>query len=324
MALLHALLMFQCLAVLLWPQSASAQIPSTPSGVIANPGCPSVCGKVSIPYPFGIGPGCFIQDGFEITCNNGEPMNDLLNVRNISALSGEMTIEAPIATSCSDQESGMDYTLGTFTVSAKNKFISIGCDTRAYMYGNPPIGEGCSDCRKNDDSTAGSCGMGCCEASIPTGQTESNVTLQRLPRKDLSFNNPCSYAFVVEESSFRFSSSYLQDFKNNGTGTVPVVLDWTIDYESLGTCKCGPNADCRDNGNASGYRCYCRKGYAGNPYLNTINGGYCQAVQTATCDVNSGLGCSTPRSTSFPRSKFNKIVAGTCLSLSLLLVTSFT
>lgn len=31
-------------------------------------GCPDRCGDVSIPYPFGMAPGCFL-DGFEVTCN---------------------------------------------------------------------------------------------------------------------------------------------------------------------------------------------------------------------------------------------------------------
>ncbi|TVU05025.1 hypothetical protein EJB05_48173, partial [Eragrostis curvula] len=36
---------------------------------IALRGCPDKCGNISIPYPFGMAPGCFL-DGFEVTCNN--------------------------------------------------------------------------------------------------------------------------------------------------------------------------------------------------------------------------------------------------------------
>ncbi|CAN6351841.1 unnamed protein product [Urochloa humidicola] len=32
-------------------------------------GCPDKCGDISIPYPFGMAPGCFV-DGFEVTCNS--------------------------------------------------------------------------------------------------------------------------------------------------------------------------------------------------------------------------------------------------------------
>ncbi|CAL5078776.1 unnamed protein product [Urochloa decumbens] len=35
---------------------------------ITLPGCPEKCGDISIPFPFGMTPGCF-REGFEVTCN---------------------------------------------------------------------------------------------------------------------------------------------------------------------------------------------------------------------------------------------------------------
>ncbi|KAI3890339.1 hypothetical protein MKW92_038577 [Papaver armeniacum] len=316
MALLHVCLMFQCFALLLWLQLASAEIPSTASGVMSKPGCQDRCGNVSIPYPFGIGEGCFIGKKFEIKCNNSESRYGGFDVTNISVLDGQMTVESYIDRTCSKESFFTSFSLSKFTVSnTKNKMVSIGCDTQAYINSDPPIGEGCSDCSRNEGTTDGSCNsMGCCKTSIPVGLMEFNVTVEReYPRKNLSFDNPCSYAFVAEESSFSFSSSYLQDFKNNGTGMVPVVVDWTIGFETcdeaetnVSSYACGPNTVCiPGNNNSPGYRCNCKPGYAGNPYLNISTGGHCQAVE------------------SIPRGAVNKIVAGTWLSLYFLLVTSF-
>ncbi|RZC90025.1 hypothetical protein C5167_029091 [Papaver somniferum] len=299
MAILKVLLKIQCLVLLLiWLQLASAEIPSTASRV-AKPGCQDQCGNnVSIPYPFGIGDGCFIEKKFEIKCNNTEPRLGNVPVTDISVLDGQMTITSPIADTCSKYPSWISLFLANFTASTKkNKLISIGCDTRANLTSSTgsiqQTADWCSDCSRNENTTDGSCnGMGCCETSIEAGMKGYNVTVERkYPRKNLGIYNPCSYAFVAEESSFRFSLSYLQDFKNNGIGRVPVVLDWTMSFKD--TCDvaethktsyaCGPNAVCiPGNNNTPGYLCKCKKGYEGNPYLNNTSGGHCQDIDE--CD----------------------------------------
>ncbi len=46
--------------------------------------------------------------------------------------------------------------------------------------------------------------------------------------------NPCGFAFVVEETSYNFSSSDLKNFSN--IEAVPVVLDWAVGSDSSETC----------------------------------------------------------------------------------------
>ncbi|KAI3904948.1 hypothetical protein MKW92_009918 [Papaver armeniacum] len=312
MAVLHILLDLQWSVLLLWLQLASAQKAITASGVIAKPGCQDRCGNVSIPYPFGIGEGCFVNEYFEITsCNESVPMRNSVRISNISVLDGQMTVDNPVTSMCTQEfdtsiHSGKtSIGTGKFTVSTtKNKLISIGCNSRAYIYGYPSIGlQECSDCRRNEDITDGSCnGMGCCETSIPHGLTDTNVSLERRTPKDLMSFNPCSYAFLAEESSFSFSSSYLKNFKNNGSGTVPVVLDWAIGYETCDVAQgnmtsyaCGTNAVCKSGNNiAAGYLCNCKPGYAGNPYLNSSSGGHCQDIDECKDEKLYDSRCARP------------------------------
>ena len=58
-------------------------------------------------------------------------------------------------------------------------------------------------CDAKDDLMEGSCaGLGCCQTSIPKDVLK--VTIDQNYLNVPKFSN-CNYAFVVEESSFRFS-----------------------------------------------------------------------------------------------------------------------
>ncbi|KAI3902341.1 hypothetical protein MKW92_036453 [Papaver armeniacum] len=307
----NVLVKFQCFIFLLvWLQVASAKIPTTSSRPITiNPTCPDRCGNVSIPYPFGIGEGCSTGGYFELACKDAKLMYGDFIVSEISTRGGHMISTVYISTDCSDKEKNRDSTadLKKFTFSdTKNKFIAIGCDTWAYLgQGDKPyIGTGCiSVCNTVQDITDGSCnGIGCCKASIPAGLTLYNATVESMngTRRNLGFN-PCSYAFVVEENWFKFSSSYLKDFRNFGSIEVPVVIDWTIGYE---TCEaaarnpssyaCGPYTNCTSSNNPPGYRCNCVSGYEGNPYLNNSTGGECQDINECQDEKLYDSRCARP------------------------------
>ncbi|KAI3926185.1 hypothetical protein MKW98_028321 [Papaver atlanticum] len=290
--------------------------------------CQHKCGNLTIPYPFGVGTAndCSIDNNdFLITCNDTfEPPRSFLgglHVTNISVVDGQMTVMLYMAFDCSDNNIVDKYSwanLRKFTFSdTRNKFIAIGCDIQATIEGkiSGSYTTGCfSACDSIDDVVNGSCvGIGCCQTAIPKGLQvyDVRVTSINQQRRNLSFN-PCSYAFLAEESSFSFSSTSLQKFNEQ---TVPVVLEWTIGNQTCEEAKrnsttygCGPNTHCYEPGGAPGYRCNCMDGYEGNPYLASSHGG-CQDVdecnKSSTCNgldnicknKNGSYECSCPSGT---------------------------
>ncbi|WZY98477.1 hypothetical protein YC2023_070806 [Brassica napus] len=246
-------------------------------------GCQTRCGNVSIEYPFGISTDCYYagQDSFNLTCN--ETTNELfaanLQVINISH-SGEMRILNPRSYTCyntTNVTEGTSYntTLRSFSLSNKNRFTAVGCNTYAFMtttYDNKNYSIRCLSICDSIPKENGLCtGEGCCHTSVPKGSNHFIISSSRVDREEGMFSfNPCSYAFLVEEDMFSFSPYRdLQNLRN--VTEFPVVLDWSIGNQ---TCKqvgstsiCGQNSVCLDSTTRTGYNCKCKAGYDGNPYL---------------------------------------------------------
>ncbi|KAK9181348.1 hypothetical protein WN944_024485 [Citrus x changshan-huyou] len=256
----------------------------------AKPGCLNRCGDVEIPYPFGTEPGCFLNEEFRITCNDTHfnPPKPFLwdsnvDVVNIS-IDGHLNVMQFTAKDCYDAKGNSadsnspTITFSKLSVSKGNKFVVIGCDSFAFVssgfLGEDSYESGCrSTCDSLDYVTNGSCvGIGCCQIEIPRGLKQLDVEAYSFNNHtNVSSFNPCTYAFVVDQSEFHFTSNYLA--LGGMPDEFPIVLDWEITTNE--TCEeakiCGPNASCdksKDNTTtSSGYHCKCNKGYEGNPYL---------------------------------------------------------
>ncbi|RZC93266.1 hypothetical protein C5167_030387 [Papaver somniferum] len=257
---LHVAGKFQRFLLLLWVQLVSAEMPAPAFRPITKPHCVDKCGKVSIPYPFGIYNGCYADKWFKITCNDSldspKPVYRGFDVSHISLLDSQMRIEVNTTTYCSDEkvlDDAWTADLGKLTFSStKNKLIV----SAALCW---------SICNTTKDITDGSClGIGCCDVNVPAGLSKYNAT----PTFDIIDNTTnlsskfCGHAFLVEESSFKFSSKYLKDFNSHGTKTVPAVVDWAIGNETCDAVRksrsyaCGPNTVCiSGNADVPGYRC---------------------------------------------------------------------
>ncbi|KAM1134071.1 hypothetical protein ACFX19_043951 [Malus domestica] len=275
--------------------------PPPPGEVEVKPGCQDKCGHVSIPYPFGTKDGCYLNEDFLITCNDThyDPPKPFLRksysieVTNIS-VHGKLYITAYTAVQCYNKSGQpMDdftssVTLSNFFISnTDNVFVAVGCDTPGNIEGdkngNYGYTGGCNTvCGSIDYVANGSCtGIGCCQTSIAQGMTSFEVSASSYNNHtDVYSFNPCSFAFVVQEGKFNFLSNMLRtDYLK--TTQLPVVLNWSVGNENytkvvgkkqMMNHRCQGNTTCYDVQNGSGYRCKCKDGYQGNPYLNGCYG----------------------------------------------------
>ncbi|XP_043712908.1 putative wall-associated receptor kinase-like 16 [Telopea speciosissima] len=159
-----------------------------------------------------------------------------------------------------------------------NKFTAIGCDTVATISesNDKDFMTGCvSVCSKQGSVRDGSCsGIGCCQTPVPWGLKRFNVSLASIDNHNKTWSfNPCSFAFLSEQNWFTFNLSYISALSLQSL-KIPIVMDWAIGNQ---TCEetlrdtesyaCGPNTNCSNSINGPGYRCYCKDGFEGNPYL---------------------------------------------------------
>uniref|UniRef100_A0ACD5V7I5 Uncharacterized protein n=1 Tax=Avena sativa TaxID=4498 RepID=A0ACD5V7I5_AVESA len=266
-----------------------ASIKSSTASGMAKPGCRETCGNLTIPYPFGIGEGCF-REGFDVSCVNNSVYrhnsSSRLEIYNISLAGGQARLSTLIASNCFNSPGGW-ASLNTgrfFTVSTKaNKLTAVGCNTLAFLVGFNEYSAGagcfsmCTDKQSVDDSEQCS-GMGCCQTSIASNLISSNITFDdRFNNSEVREFNPCSYAFVAEQDWFRFKPSYLEGkkFTEKFKDGVPTVLDWVAGNEycdeavkNMSSYACiSNNGHCINSLNATGYLCACNDGFDGNPYL---------------------------------------------------------
>lgn len=303
-------------------------------------GCRTHCGDIEIPYPFGIGVGCAIEQGFEISCSRTadgleRPFIGEQELLNIWVPRGHSRVLMHIPSYCYNSSTGeMNSYIWEFSSvwpyrfsDVYNKFTSIGCNTLAYIYntdGRARYVTGCpSVCGSPEDLTNGSCiGIGCCRSDVPKGLTRYYIYFYDVDYVNVSNTwpfNKCSYAGLVETDSFLFSSDYVTTTRFNDTykGRQPLVLDWVIGnvtceeaYRNTSSYAClSENTVCVDSSNGPGYLCNCSSGYQGNPYIyagctdvNECELSPSPCPESATCQNTVGeYHCSCPFGSKFTK-----------------------
>lgn len=254
--------------------------------------CSTSCGNLSIPFPFGTSPDCYLDDAFFVTCNRSDDgpkpfLKGKTQVFDIS-LQGTLSVSSSLAHDCynatgfpiSIAKSVMGF--DQFSVSStRNKITVVGCDTFAAIRRlgtseSMNATTGCPAwCNTLENVKNGLCfGVGCCQMDIPRGLTEFELSSRSLMNHTRSQSfSPCGFAFVSQEGYYNFSGADLLGFQNVTNLSFPVLIDWAVENLTCSVARrnrttyaCrSQNSECRDSLN--GYHCFCQTGFEGNPYL---------------------------------------------------------
>jgi Wall-associated receptor kinase galacturonan-binding len=262
---------------------------------LVKPGCQEKCGAVDIPYPFGIGPNCFLHKGFEITCKmiggSMVPFHGNMEVLSIMLTKAHTKVYNNMSWQCYQKSTaGTSFNnqplnlVGTVYRLSKhhNRFVVIGCEALAFNemqdYKNNHYRTGCvSTCHSQKKLKKDTCsGNGCCQTPIPYGIKYYNISFPLAFNSDFWNYSHCNYAVVMEKDNYAPAIDLWSRSGHNGT--VPVVLNWFIGNETCEVAQANKsnyacvssNSLCTNSHNDTGYTCNCSHGYDGNPYL--LNG----------------------------------------------------
>ncbi|KAK9285841.1 hypothetical protein L1049_025042 [Liquidambar formosana] len=263
---------------------------------LAKPGCQDKCGSIIVPYPFGINDvNCAMDSKFLLTCHNGSLSSPRLMLNGIHLLNidfeqGTAIGHTPIASTCniSTGVNNFDLTGTPFLFShTQNMLTAIGCDSTAYIEeAQTRIARACTNLcehRVNLSAQHVCSGVGCSQTQIPRSFKTFNIGVAFLGDHPNSKHfSPCSYAFLADRTwKYFLNTNDLKDITNVRTYS-QVVLDWVVSdqtcesaqqqtnaNDSSSNARCGTfgyNTQCT-NGSTVGYRCICKPGYKGSPYL---------------------------------------------------------
>ncbi|PWA63625.1 Concanavalin A-like lectin/glucanase, subgroup [Artemisia annua] len=239
----------------------------------AKPGCNDTCGKVRIPYPFGIGANCSVNKWYTIDCNSSTPYLSALNHLEVVGVDLEnqtISVNMQKLSACNQTTKSVDLASSPFLYSkSHNKFVVEGCGNGVLLGDDGSVLTGCSttNCSNHNTSTVmdrnNKClGINCCETTIPLYLNSYSVNLTGFERVD--GNRACGSAFLVDKKSY-------DEGRFLGKSFTPTSLLWTLfDNKQLRCCddwKSTVTVNLSNGTSVESMKCWRYEPFSGNPYF---------------------------------------------------------
>ncbi|GKA31025.1 wall-associated kinase family protein [Tanacetum coccineum] len=241
-------------------------------------GCNDTCGKVRIPYPFGIGANCSVNKWYTIDCNSSTPYLSALNhleVLGVDLENQTITVNMQKLSACSQTTKSVDLGSSPFLYSkSQNKFVVEGCGNSVIFGDHGSVLTGCSTTCDNHTTTTAmdrnsKClGINCCETTIPHYLNSYSVNLTGLERLD--GDRACGSAFLVDKNSY-------DEVRFSGKSFIPTSLLWTLGYldskqvnccNAFGAYMVNRTVDLSNGTSVDTLKCWANYNpLNGNPYL---------------------------------------------------------